>query len=59
VSPKPRTFPYGEFTGCIETKDFTRLEHGVSEFKLYAKGVGLIQERDAAHNVTAELVSVQ
>lgn len=51
--------PYGEFEDCLETKDFTDLEHGVSEFKIYARGVGLVEERDAAHHVIAELVSVE
>jgi hypothetical protein len=32
--------PFGHFTGALLTKDFTRLQPKVLEYKLYAKGVG-------------------
>lgn len=36
------TVPYGSFTNCIRTKDFTELEPDVEENKYYAPGVGLV-----------------
>lgn len=32
--------PYGSFTGCLETEEWTDLEPGVVEYKHYARGVG-------------------
>jgi hypothetical protein len=51
------TVPYGHFTNCVKTKEFTRLEPGDIERKFYAKGIGQVlgvsaDERD-------ELVSVK
>ena len=37
--------PAGEFKNCVKTKETTPLEKG-TEFKLYAPGVGLIQDGD-------------
>ena len=34
------TVPYGSFTNCLKTKEFSPLEPGVMEHKLYAPGVG-------------------
>ncbi|MCJ8163753.1 hypothetical protein MKJ04_02800 [Pontibacter sp. E15-1] len=34
--------PYGTFTNCLRTKEFTALEPGVAENKYYAKGVGFV-----------------
>ncbi len=36
--------PFGSFNGVLKTKDFTPLEPGVAEHKLYAKGVGVVLE---------------
>ena len=35
--------PYGTFTNCVKTKEFTSLEPGVIEYKYYAAGVGQIK----------------
>jgi hypothetical protein len=37
------TVPYGSFTTCLKTKDYTALEPGVVENKYFAPGVGNIQ----------------
>jgi hypothetical protein len=34
--------PFGTFTNCLETKEFTQLEPGNVEHKFYARGVGFI-----------------
>ena len=36
--------PYGSFTGLLKTDDSTPLEPGFVEHKLYAEGIGLLQE---------------
>lgn len=36
------TVPFGSFTGCLKTKDFTRLEPDVFEHKYYCPGVGQV-----------------
>jgi hypothetical protein len=35
--------PYGVFTRCLKTKEFTNLEPGVIEYKYYAANVGLLK----------------
>src|SRR6202008_2416912 len=42
--------PYGSFTGLLQTDDSTPIEPGFVEHKLYAAGIGLLQEtpNDAA-----------
>ena len=35
--------PYGHFTDCLKTKEWTRLEHGVAENKYYAPGIGFLR----------------
>ena len=37
-----RTVPYSSYTDLLVTKEWTPLEPGVAEHKLYAKGVGLV-----------------
>ena len=34
----------GEFKSCVKTEETTPLEPGVKEYKLYAPGVGLVQD---------------
>ena len=36
--------PAGEFKNCLKTAETTPLEPGVTEFKYYARGVGLVQD---------------
>jgi hypothetical protein len=50
--------PFGAFAPCLQTEDFTPLEPGISEWKYYAQGIGLILEEDEDGERT-ELVSVQ
>ena len=36
--------PYGSFTACLETMDWSPLEPGAREHKLYCPGIGLVLE---------------
>ncbi len=47
--------PAGAWDGCLKTKDFTPLEPGITEFKYYCPGVGLVREE--APDGVLELVS--
>lgn len=38
------TVPYGTFTNCLKTADWTPIEPGNREFKYYAPGIGLVLE---------------
>jgi hypothetical protein len=40
------TVPYGSFTDCLKTKEFSPLEPGVVECKWYAPGVGNVVDAD-------------
>ncbi len=48
--------PFGSFTGCVRTREWSRLEPGTA-LKWYARGVGLVRERSGPREWT-ELVSV-
>lgn len=48
--------PYGSFDDCLKTKDYTRLDPGVVEYKFYAPGVGQVLTLEG--DVREELVSV-
>ena len=52
--------PYGSFTGCVQTRDFTALDPDVEENKFYCPGVGqvraMITKGGAEHE---DLISVQ
>lgn len=37
------TVPYGTFTNCIKTYNYTRLDRNADEFKYYAPGVGYVK----------------
>jgi len=50
------TVPYGKFTGCVRTREWSLLESG-SEKKWYARGVGVVRTESTEKEV-AELVSV-
>lgn len=53
------TVPYGTFTDCVVTKDFTRLEKKAYEEKWYARGIGLVKSMDiVGGSDVEELVSV-
>jgi len=38
------TVLYGSYNNCLQTEEWTPLEPGVSEHKLYAPGIGLLRE---------------
>ena len=50
--------PYGTFTGCLETLEWTPLEPGAREYKFYASGVGQILEL-GKHGERIELVAIE
>jgi len=35
--------PFGSFSNCLETEEFSPLEPGAIEHKFYVRGVGFIQ----------------
>jgi hypothetical protein len=37
------TVPYGTFTNCIKTEEWSDIEPGIVEYKFYAKNVGVIR----------------
>lgn len=51
------TVPYGSFTGCVRTKEWSMLESG-SDKKWYAKGIGVIRVESPAGEVMV-LVSLK
>ena len=52
------TVPFGTFTGCLKTRDFTPLEPDVNENKFYAPGTGLVLAMNANGTGREELVSI-
>jgi hypothetical protein len=53
------TVPYGSFSGCLETKEWTALEPGVVEYKYYAASVGMLKAvMVVGGNDRSELVSI-
>ncbi len=38
------TVPFGTYSECLETMEWTPLEPGAREHKFYARGVGLVLE---------------
>lgn len=51
------TVPYGTFTNCVKTKEFTSLEPGVVEYKYYAADVGLIKTEMTAGGDELEVLT--
>ena len=50
--------PYGNFTNCLMTKEFSPLEPGTVERKFYAPGVGSVKEVDIETGDHLDLISV-
>jgi hypothetical protein len=50
--------PYGDFTGCLRTRDYTPLDIQSNEYKRYCPNVGLVAEIGIWDSIRAELVSV-
>lgn len=53
------TVPFGSYTGCLETHDFTLLEPEVNEKKYYCPGVGLVLAIDVPTGEREELVAME
>lgn len=51
------TTPFGDFSGCIRTHDFSSLETSVNENKYYAAGVGIVLSIDVNTGQREELIS--
>ena len=47
--------PFGDYTDCIKTHEYTPLEPDVNENKYYCAGVGLVLEEDVATGDRVEL----
>ena len=51
--------PFGHFTGCVQTLEWSVLEHRDREHKFYCPGTGLVEEvQPAGGRITNELVSI-
>jgi hypothetical protein len=55
-APDPITTPAGVFIDLVRTLDTTPLEPSLREHKVYARGVGLVQEVDLVSGETLQLV---
>jgi hypothetical protein len=54
------TVPYGTFTGCLETTEWTPLEPGNRSHKFYARGIGVVLEISTRQGGERdELIAVQ
>ncbi len=52
------TVPYGSFTNCLKTREFTPLEPDAKENKFYARGVGFIKEIDVVTGEHIDLIDI-
>ena len=53
------TIPFGAYTNCIKTRDWTELEPDLNENKFYAPGIGMVKETDLKDNSELRLIAVQ
>lgn len=53
------TLSNGMSYNCLQTREFTRLEPDLNEYKYYAPGVGLVKEEHVGGSEMIELVSVE
>lgn len=53
------TVPYGTFTNCVKTQEWTPLEPGNRAFKVYAEGIGTVVEIPNKSEGRVELIAVQ
>lgn len=51
--------PFGTYSNCIKTKNWTELEPDVIENKYYAPGTGLVKEVDLSDNTEIRLIAIQ
>jgi hypothetical protein len=52
------TTTMGTFTNCLVTKDFTRFEANVIEYKYYAPNIGLIKEEKFEEGELVEVLEL-
>lgn len=53
------TVPYGKFNNCIKTRDWSKIESDVNEYKYYCKEVGgVVLEVTVSSGERAELINV-
>jgi hypothetical protein len=50
--------PVGQFTDCLQTREFTPLEPDVNEYKYYCPQVGLVLEVDVETGARTELTQI-
>ena len=50
--------PYGSFSDCIKTYEWNPLEAGATEYKYYAKGIGLVMETAVGGGEKVELIEI-
>ncbi|MSR61587.1 MAG: hypothetical protein EXS08_03950 [Planctomycetes bacterium] len=50
--------PYGNFSGCLQTLDFSPLEPDASENKFYAPTIGVVLEVDLTTGERTELIGI-
>jgi hypothetical protein len=43
---EPLKTPAGDFRSCLKTEETTPLEPGAKEYKMYSRGIGLVQDGD-------------
>lgn len=53
------TIPYGSFTNCVKTKNYTALEPDLVENKYYAPGIGLVKEVNITDGTEIKLIAIQ
>lgn len=51
--------PFGNFSNCIRTHNFTILEPDLEESKFYAPGIGLVKEIDHSDNTEILLIAIE
>jgi hypothetical protein len=51
--------PFGHFTGCVQTMEWSVLEHGDREHKFYCPGTGMVEEvQPAGGRISNQLLSI-
>ncbi len=53
------SIPFGNFSNCISTRNFTELEPDLNETKYYAPGIGLVKEINIENNEEILLISIE
>ena len=53
------TVPFGAFSNCLKTREWTDLEPDVNENKFYAPGIGLVKTVNVTDNEEEVLIEIQ